>query len=90
MRTALECRHRGWGTSIVIGVTEAGKEIATRPFPLVTRVSDRCRDGNRYRTAALTTKLGGFVGFKRAPNGMFAWIALTLRSEECATKSDGS
>ncbi|URW74660.1 S-(hydroxymethyl)glutathione dehydrogenase/class III alcohol dehydrogenase [Sphingomonas donggukensis] len=36
MRTALECCHRGWGTSIVIGVAEAGKEIATRPFQLVT------------------------------------------------------
>jgi S-(hydroxymethyl)glutathione dehydrogenase/alcohol dehydrogenase len=31
MRQALECCHRGWGESIVIGVAEAGKEIATRP-----------------------------------------------------------
>src|SRR5688500_7356489 len=37
MRTALECCHRGWGESIIIGVAEAGKEIATRPFQLVTR-----------------------------------------------------
>ena len=36
MRTALESCHRGWGTSIVIGVAESGKEIATRPFQLVT------------------------------------------------------
>src|SRR3712207_1331243 len=36
MRTALECCHRGWGESIIIGVAEAGKEIATRPFQLVT------------------------------------------------------
>ncbi|HWJ68468.1 MAG TPA: S-(hydroxymethyl)glutathione dehydrogenase/class III alcohol dehydrogenase [Sphingobium sp.] len=36
MRTALEACHRGWGTSIVIGVAEAGKEISTRPFQLVT------------------------------------------------------
>ncbi len=36
MRTALECAHRGWGESIVIGVAEAGKEISTRPFQLVT------------------------------------------------------
>jgi S-(hydroxymethyl)glutathione dehydrogenase/alcohol dehydrogenase len=36
MRQALEACHRGWGTSIVIGVAEAGKEIATRPFQLVT------------------------------------------------------
>jgi S-(hydroxymethyl)glutathione dehydrogenase / alcohol dehydrogenase len=36
MRQALECCHRGWGQSIIIGVAEAGKEIATRPFQLVT------------------------------------------------------
>jgi len=36
MRTAFECCHRGWGTSIIIGVAEAGKEISTRPFQLVT------------------------------------------------------
>ncbi len=36
MRAALECCHRGWGTSIIIGVAEAGKEISTRPFQLVT------------------------------------------------------
>ncbi|WP_342167375.1 S-(hydroxymethyl)glutathione dehydrogenase/class III alcohol dehydrogenase [Methylobacterium sp. SD21] len=36
MRQALECCHRGWGESIVIGVAEAGREISTRPFQLVT------------------------------------------------------
>src|SRR5690554_2366363 len=36
MRQALECCHRGWGQSIIIGVAEAGSEIATRPFQLVT------------------------------------------------------
>ncbi|WP_343345490.1 S-(hydroxymethyl)glutathione dehydrogenase/class III alcohol dehydrogenase [Sphingomicrobium sp. XHP0239] len=36
MRQALECCHKGWGTSIVIGVAEAGKTIETRPFQLVT------------------------------------------------------
>jgi S-(hydroxymethyl)glutathione dehydrogenase/alcohol dehydrogenase len=36
MRTALEACHRGWGESIIIGVAEAGREIATRPFQLVT------------------------------------------------------
>ncbi len=36
MRQALECCHRGWGESIIIGVAEACKEIATRPFQLVT------------------------------------------------------
>ncbi|MFO1392336.1 MAG: S-(hydroxymethyl)glutathione dehydrogenase/class III alcohol dehydrogenase [Steroidobacteraceae bacterium] len=36
MRQALEACHRGWGTSVIIGVAEAGKEISTRPFQLVT------------------------------------------------------
>ena len=36
MRQALECCHKGWGRSIIIGVAEAGKEISTRPFQLVT------------------------------------------------------
>jgi len=36
MRQALECCHRGWGVSTIIGVAEAGREISTRPFQLVT------------------------------------------------------
>jgi S-(hydroxymethyl)glutathione dehydrogenase/alcohol dehydrogenase len=36
MRQALECCHRGWGKSVIIGVAESGKEISTRPFQLVT------------------------------------------------------
>jgi S-(hydroxymethyl)glutathione dehydrogenase / alcohol dehydrogenase len=36
MRQALECCHRGWGTSVIIGVAGAGQEIKTRPFQLVT------------------------------------------------------
>jgi len=36
MRQALECCHKGWGESIIIGVAGAGEEIATRPFQLVT------------------------------------------------------
>ena len=36
MRQALECCHKGWGQSIIIGVAAAGQEIATRPFQLVT------------------------------------------------------
>ena len=36
MRQALECCHRGWGESVIIGVAAAGKEISTRPFQLVT------------------------------------------------------
>jgi S-(hydroxymethyl)glutathione dehydrogenase/alcohol dehydrogenase len=36
MRQALECCHKGWGESIIIGVAAAGQEISTRPFQLVT------------------------------------------------------
>jgi S-(hydroxymethyl)glutathione dehydrogenase/alcohol dehydrogenase len=36
MRQALECCHKGWGQSVIIGVAAAGQEIATRPFQLVT------------------------------------------------------
>ena len=36
MRDALECTHRGWGVSVIIGVAPAGAEISTRPFQLVT------------------------------------------------------
>jgi S-(hydroxymethyl)glutathione dehydrogenase/alcohol dehydrogenase len=36
MRQALECCHKGWGVSVIIGVAAAGKEISTRPFQLVT------------------------------------------------------
>jgi S-(hydroxymethyl)glutathione dehydrogenase/alcohol dehydrogenase len=36
MRQALECAHKGWGESIIIGVAPAGAEISTRPFQLVT------------------------------------------------------
>jgi len=46
MRDALECCHRGWGTSVIIGVAGAGEEIATRPFQLVTgRVWKGCAFG---------------------------------------------
>ena len=36
MRAALECCHKGWGESVIVGVAGAGQEISTRPFQLVT------------------------------------------------------
>ena len=46
MRQALECCHKGWGQSVIIGVAGAGEEIATRPFQLVTgRVWKGCAFG---------------------------------------------
>ena len=51
MRDALECTHRGWGQSIIIGVAPAGAEISTRPFQLVTgRVWKAAFGGARGRT----------------------------------------
>ena len=38
MRAALECYHKGWGTSVIVGVAASGQEISTRPFQLVTGV----------------------------------------------------
>lgn len=46
MRAALECAHRGWGTSCVIGVAASGHEISTRPFQLVTGYEPCSTNGN--------------------------------------------
>mmetsp|Transcript_3863 Transcript_3863/g.8567 ORF Transcript_3863/g.8567 Transcript_3863/m.8567 type:complete len:274 (-) Transcript_3863:168-989(-) len=55
MRAALECAHRGWGTSCVIGVAASGHEISTRPFQLVT--------GRTWKGTAF----GGFKSRKDVP-----------------------
>lgn len=55
MRAALECAHRGWGQSVIIGVAGAGKEISTRPFQLVT--------GRKW----LGTAFGGVKGRTELP-----------------------
>ena len=55
MRAALECAHRGWGQSVIIGVAGAGQEISTRPFQLVT--------GRRW----LGTAFGGVKGRSELP-----------------------
>ena len=56
MRSALECAHRGWGQSVIIGVAGAGQEIATRPFQLVT--------GRRW----LGSAFGGVKGRSQLPD----------------------
>ncbi len=58
MRTALEACHRGWGTSIIIGVAEAGREISTRPFQLVT---GRVWKGSAFGGAKGRTDVPKFV-----------------------------
>ncbi|KAF8823025.1 Zn-containing alcohol dehydrogenase [Cardiosporidium cionae] len=55
MRSALECCHKGWGISTIVGVAGAGKEIATRPFQLVT--------GREWRGTAF----GGWQSRKHIP-----------------------
>ncbi len=56
MRSALECCHKGWGESVIIGVAGAGQEISTRPFQLVT--------GRVWRGTAF----GGVKGRSELPN----------------------
>ena len=58
MRSALECCHKGWGESIIIGVAGAGQEISTRPFQLVTGRSWR---GTAFGGVKGRTDLPGYV-----------------------------
>ena len=58
MRSALECCHKGWGESIIVGVAGAGKEISTRPFQLVT---GRVWRGTAFGGVKGRTELPGMV-----------------------------
>jgi S-(hydroxymethyl)glutathione dehydrogenase/alcohol dehydrogenase len=58
MRQALECCHKGWGESIIIGVAAGGEEISTRPFQLVT---GRVWRGSAFGGVKGRTELPGFV-----------------------------
>ena len=58
MRSALECCHKGWGESIIIGVAGAGKEISTRPFQLVT---GRVWRGSAFGGVKGRTELPGMI-----------------------------
>lgn len=58
MRSALEACHKGWGTSVIIGVAAAGKEIGTRPFQLVT---GRVWKGSAFGGVKGRSQLPGFV-----------------------------
>ncbi|MDE2121003.1 MAG: S-(hydroxymethyl)glutathione dehydrogenase/class III alcohol dehydrogenase [Betaproteobacteria bacterium] len=64
MRAALECAHRGWGQSVIIGVAGAGQEISTRPFQLVT---GRTWKGTAFGGVKGRTELPGMV--ERAMRG---------------------
>ncbi len=58
MRSALECCHKGWGTSVIIGVAGAGQEISTRPFQLVT---GRTWKGTAFGGVKGRSELPGYV-----------------------------
>ena len=58
MRSALECCHKGWGESVIIGVAGAGQEIQTRPFQLVT---GRVWKGSAFGGVKGRTELPAYV-----------------------------
>jgi S-(hydroxymethyl)glutathione dehydrogenase/alcohol dehydrogenase len=70
MRAALECCHKGWGESIIIGVAGAGQEISTRPFQLVT--------GRVWRGSAF----GGVKGRSQLPGYVDRYLAGEIHIDE--------
>ncbi|MBP8813801.1 MAG: S-(hydroxymethyl)glutathione dehydrogenase/class III alcohol dehydrogenase [Laribacter sp.] len=80
MRAALECCHKGWGESTIIGVAGAGQEISTRPFQLVT---GRVWRGSAFGGVRGRTELPGYV--EKAQKGeipLDTFITHTLPLEE--------
>ncbi|MEK9528644.1 MAG: S-(hydroxymethyl)glutathione dehydrogenase/class III alcohol dehydrogenase [Gammaproteobacteria bacterium] len=73
MREALECCHKGWGESIIIGVAGAGQEISTRPFQLVT--------GRVWRGTAF----GGVKGRSQLPGMVDQYMSGEIKLDELIT-----
>lgn len=73
MRAALECCHKGWGESVIVGVAGAGQEICTRPFQLVT--------GRVWRGTAF----GGTKGRSQLPGMVEQYMAGEIKVDECIT-----
>ena len=73
MRSALECCHKGWGQSIIIGVAPAGEEISTRPFQLVT--------GRAWRGTAF----GGVKGRSQLPGYVDKYLSGEIKVDEMIT-----
>ncbi|WP_100644419.1 S-(hydroxymethyl)glutathione dehydrogenase/class III alcohol dehydrogenase [Alteromonas facilis] len=73
MRSALECCHKGWGESVIIGVAGAGQEISTRPFQLVT--------GRVWRGTAF----GGVKGRSQLPGIVEQYLAGEIPLHEFVT-----
>jgi len=74
MRSALECCHKGWGESVIIGVAGAGQEISTRPFQLVT--------GRVWRGSAF----GGVKGRSQLPGYVDRYLAGEIKIDEFVTE----
>jgi S-(hydroxymethyl)glutathione dehydrogenase/alcohol dehydrogenase len=70
MRSALECCHKGWGESVIIGVAGAGQEISTRPFQLVT--------GRVWRGSAF----GGVKGRSQLPGYVERYLGGEIKIDE--------
>ena len=77
MRSALECCHKGWGESIIIGVAGAGQEISTRPFQLVT--------GRVWRGTAF----GGVKGRSQLPGMVDQYMGGNIKLDEFITFTMG-
>ena len=77
MRAALECCHKGWGESTIIGVAGAGQEIATRPFQLVT--------GRVWRGTAF----GGVKGRTELPGYVDRYLEGEIKIDEMITHTMG-
>ncbi|AOX99607.1 S-(hydroxymethyl)glutathione dehydrogenase/class III alcohol dehydrogenase [Jeongeupia sp. USM3] len=73
MRSALECCHKGWGESVIIGVAAAGEEISTRPFQLVT--------GRVWRGSAF----GGVRGRSELPDYVERYLKGEFRLDDFIT-----
>jgi S-(hydroxymethyl)glutathione dehydrogenase/alcohol dehydrogenase len=73
MRAALECCHKGWGESIIVGVAGAGQEISTRPFQLVT--------GRVWRGTAF----GGCKGRSQLPGMVDQYMDGSIKVDEFIT-----
>jgi len=73
MRAALECCHKGWGESVIIGVAGAGEEIRTRPFQLVT--------GRVWRGTAF----GGVKGRSQLPGYVDRYLHGEIKVDEMVT-----
>ncbi len=86
MRAALECCHKGWGESTIIGVAGAGQEISTRPFQLVT---GRVWRGSAFGGVKGRTELPGYVA--KAQTGeipLDTFITHTMPLEEINSAFD--